>query len=246
MKLDGKGHRVSERLDLPFALKAVETMRQDDGVEVGVFEGLAATFGDRDRTGDILEPGAFSDSIAGPERIKMLWQHDARAPIGVWERIVAVPEGLAVRGRLILEVQRAREALALLKAGAIDALSIGFSVPRDGAEFDRETGVRRIKTVDLWEVSIVTFPANPKARIGRVKARLNRGGLPSEREFERFLMRDAGFSRSQARAILGSGYKALLAKQDAGHGLDELAAGIRRIASRMAMGCAADSHPAGR
>ena len=223
-----------ERLDLPFELKSVTTLRKDDGTEVGVFEGLASTFGNRDMVGDVIAPGAFLASLTRPKQIKMLWQHDARAPIGTWEQIAETAAGLAVKGRLVLEVQQAREALALLRVGAVDALSIGFSVPRDGASFEQDKAARRITTVDLWEISVVTFPANPKARISRVKTRVGAQTLPSEREFERYLMRDAGFSRSQARTVLGSGYKALLSTQDAGGGLDELAAHIRRVADLMA------------
>ncbi len=223
-----------ERLDLPFELKSVATLRREDGAEVGVFEGLASTFGNRDMVGDIIAPGAFRASLTRPERIKMLWQHDARAPIGTWEKITETSSGLAVKGRLVLEVQQARETLALLRAGAVDALSIGFSVPKDGASFEEDKSVRRITAVDLWEISVVTFPANPKARISRVKTRAGAQALPSEREFERLLMRDAGFSRSQARTILGSGYKALLSKRDAGGGLDDLAMRIRRVAALMA------------
>lgn len=234
MEPDGFRDRAPERLDLPFELKSVATLRRDDGAEVGVFEGLASTFGNRDRVGDVIAPGAFRPSLTRPERIKMLWQHDARAPIGIWEKIAETSAGLAVKGRLVLEVQQAREALALLRAGAVDALSIGFSVPRNGASFEQDKAVRRITAVDLWEISVVTFPANPKARISRVKARTGAPGLPSEREFERHLMRDAGFSRSQARTVLGSGYKALLSRQDAGGGLDDLARCIRRLAALVA------------
>ncbi len=235
-----------ERLDVPFELKSIATLTRDDGVEVGVFEGLASTFGNRDMLGDVVEPGAFAGTIARPGRIKMLWQHDARAPIGVWERIHETGAGLEVKGRLILEVQQARETLALLKAGAVDALSIGFSVRRGGAAFDRESGVRRIKSVELWEISVVTFPANPRARVDRIKARAQGGRLPTEREFERLLMRDAGFSRSQARTVLTSGYKALLSTRDAGGGLDEVAARIRRVAALVAAGCAAETDSPGR
>jgi len=234
MEPSGLGDCAPERLDLPFELKSVATLRRDDGAEVGVFEGLASTFGNRDRVGDVIAPGAFRASLTRPERIKMLWQHDARAPIGTWETIAETPSGLAVKGRLVLEVQQARETLALLRAGAVDALSIGFSVPKDGASLEQDKSVRRITAVDLWEISVVTFPANPKARVSRVKTRTSAQALPSEREFERLLMRDAGFSRSQARTILGSGYKALLSTRDAGGGLDDLAARIRRVASLMA------------
>jgi HK97 family phage prohead protease len=227
------GGDAPECLDVPFELKRVET-READGGRFGLFEGLASAFGNRDMADDVVEPGAFKRSIAEPRRVKMLWQHDARAPIGVWEEIVETAQGLEVKGRLVLEVQAAREALALLRAGAVDALSIGFSVPRNGALFDREKGLRRISSIDLWEISVVTFPVNPRARINRVKALVEAGSLPSEREFERFLTRDAGFSRSQARAILSAGYKALLSRQDAGGGLDELVASLRRVTKQMA------------
>ncbi len=239
-------HGAPEHLDVPFELKTVEIVTQDDGAEIGVFEGLASTFGNRDMMGDLVEPGAFSGALARPGAIKMLWQHDARAPIGVWERIRETAAGLEVKGRLVLDVQQAREAFALLKAGAVDALSIGFSVLRGGAEFDRERALRRIKAVDLWEISVVTFPANPKARVARIKAAdpgASRGGhgLPTEREFERLLMRDAGLSRSQARTVLSSGYKALLTTRDAGGGLDELVASVKRVTTRMAAARAAET-----
>lgn len=245
MQLEPQRDAAPERLHVPFELKSVATRRAEDGAEIGLFEGLAATFGNRDLVGDVIEPGAFRASLARPERVKMLWQHDPRAPIGVWERIDETADGLAVRGRLVLEVQRAREALALLKAGAVDALSIGFSVPRGGAVFDREKALRRITRIELWEVSVVTFPANQRARIARVKAREADEVPPSEREFERFLVREAGFSRSQARVIIGSGYKALQAERDAGAGLDEVARRIRRLAARVAAGRADPDPSAG-
>lgn len=243
-----------ERLDIPFELKSLATREGADGSQEGVFEGLASTFGNRDRAGDVIEPGAFRASLARAGQIKMLWQHDPRAPIGVWERIAETPAGLAVKGRLVLEVQRGREALALLRAGAVDALSIGFSVPKSGARFERDRALRRLSRIDLWEVSIVTFPANPEARVARVKSRIamGAGNLPSERAFERYLTRDAGFSRSQARTIVGSGYKALMSgdahggtssARDAGHGsgndLEDLAVRVRRAAGLLAAGTSA-------
>ena len=229
-----------EHLDVPFELKTIETVTQDDGAEVGVFEGLASTFGNRDMMGDLVEPGAFGGALARPGA------HDTRAPIGVWERIRETAAGLDVKGRLVLDVQQAREAFALLKAGAVDALSIGFSVRRGGAEFDRERSLRRIKAIDLWEISVVTFPANPKARVARIKAAdpgASGGGpgLPTEREFERLLTRDAGLSRSQARTVLSSGYQALLTTRDAGGGLDDLVASVKRVTTRMAAGRAAET-----
>lgn len=246
-----------ERLDVPFELKSLAMRETGNGAQEGVFEGLASTFGSRDRAGDVIAPGAFRDCLARPHRIKMLWQHDPRAPIGVWDRLAETPAGLAVKGRLVLEVQRAREALALLRAGAVDALSIGFSVPKAGASFDRKLAVRRLNRIDLWEVSIVTFPANPEARVARIKAQLDGGGrrLPSEREFERYLTRDAGFSRSQARTIIGFGYKALVsgaarsgrdAGPESGKDLEDLAARLRRAAGLLAAGSPASPQGPGR
>lgn len=232
-------YHAPEQLHCPFELKRLTTQRTEEGSELGVFEGLASTFGQPDLIGDVIERGAFRDSLARPHGIKMLWQHDPRAPIGVWDQVRETPAGLAVKGRLVLAVQQAREALALLRAGAVDALSIGFSVPKGGAALDGASSTRRLTKIDLWEISVVTFPANARARIQRVKTRSADTPLPSEREFERLLTRDAGFSRSQARVILGAGYKALMAKQDAGHDADEatmgdLAAHIRRVAALVA------------
>ena len=108
--------KEGERLDLPFELKAMRQVGMPDGAEAGLFEGLASTFGERDLLDDVIEPGAFGGLLAEPRRIRMLWQHDAAQPIGTWEEIRETERGLFVRGRLILEVRRAFEAWALLKA----------------------------------------------------------------------------------------------------------------------------------
>ena len=84
-----------ECLDVPFELKALSTLRTDDGAELGVFEGLASTFGAPDLAGDVIEPGAFRASLERPRGVKMLWQHDPRAPIGVWDRIAETAAGLS-------------------------------------------------------------------------------------------------------------------------------------------------------
>ncbi len=165
MKLAGSAGAAPPRLDFPFELAATAPAR---GAVVGRLEGLAATFNHSDRANDILLPGAFGSVDAA--RVRMLWQHRADQPIGVWDEIRETPDGLLVAGRLLLEVQQGREAYALLKAGAVDALSIGFSVPAGGAALDRKTGRRRLSQVDLWEISLVTFPANEFARIRKVKA----------------------------------------------------------------------------
>jgi HK97 family phage prohead protease len=140
----------------------------------GVFHGYGSVFGNLDSDRDIITAGAFTKSLKRrqPSKVKLLWQHDPTQPIGVWEAMEEDKRGLKVQGRLLINqgVPKADEAYALLKAGALDAMSIGFAIPAGGAEWDSNKNVRTINEVDLWEVSIVTFPANGKARITRVKA----------------------------------------------------------------------------
>lgn len=133
------------------------------------FEGYASLFGRPDLGNDIVLPGAFAGSLSrrGPTGVKLLWQHDPAEPIGVWETIREDARGLFVRGRLIPELARAREARALLKSGALDGLSIGFRTEK--ARTDPRRGVRELIAVDLWEISLVTFPLLPEARVSAAK-----------------------------------------------------------------------------
>ncbi|MCZ7675993.1 MAG: HK97 family phage prohead protease [Roseovarius sp.] len=130
-----------------------------------VIEGYASLFGDCDRGGDIVEPGAYAGSLARlaveGRQVKMLWQHDPAQPIGVWDEVREDGRGLFVRGRLIETVARAREAAALIAAGAIDGLSIGYRTVR---AVKNGEGRRLLRELELWEVSLVTFPMLPSAR----------------------------------------------------------------------------------
>ena len=134
----------------------------------GTFSGHAALFGVEDLAHDVIEPGAFAASLArrGAEGVKMLWHHDPAEPIGRWLEIREDARGLFVRGRLLPGVARAREAATLMKAGVLDGLSIGFRTI-DGRR-DRGGRVRRLKAIDLWEISVVTFPMQPDARVARI------------------------------------------------------------------------------
>jgi HK97 family phage prohead protease len=122
------------------------------------FEGYASLFGVADGAGDVVVPGAFARSlkIRGVSRIRMLYQHFAHEPIGVWETIREDQRGLYVKGRLVTDVARGAETAALLREGALNGLSIGFRTRR--ARRDPATGLRRLLEVELWEVSVVTFP----------------------------------------------------------------------------------------
>lgn len=130
-------------------------------------EGYASLFGVRDGGGDIVIPGAYRASLerlrAAGRRVKMLWQHDATQPIGIWEQVREDDRGLWVRGQLLAEVARGREAATLITAGAIEGLSIGYRTVK--AERDGNGG-RRLLELDLWEVSLVTFPMQAEARVG--------------------------------------------------------------------------------
>lgn len=140
--------------------------------EAGTFSGYASVFNVRDQGDDIVMPGAYKASIAARDGgdvapVRMLFNHDAREVIGVWDEMAEDDHGLFVKGHLVLEVGRAREIHALMKAGALDGLSIGYE-PVDH-EKDRAQGVRFLKQLDLWEVSIVTFPMCAPSRIDSVK-----------------------------------------------------------------------------
>lgn len=130
-----------------------------------VIEGYASLFGRRDQGGDTVRPGAYAGSLArlasAGRRVKMLWQHDPSQPIGVWDEVREDQTGLWVKGRILTEVERGREAQALLVAGAIDGLSIGYRTVK--AERDGK-GQRVLSELDLWEVSLVTFPMQAEAR----------------------------------------------------------------------------------
>jgi len=129
----------------------------------GEFEGYASLFGVPDGAGDVMARGAFAASLRKrpAARVRMLYQHSAHEPIGVWDAIKEDAKGLYVRGRLTLDVRRAREVRALIADGALDGLSIGFRTVRAA----RGAGVRTLSEVELWEISIVTFPLLAQASV---------------------------------------------------------------------------------
>lgn len=135
----------------------------------GAFQGYASLFNRIDMGGDVVVPGAFRESLArrGARGVKLLYQHDMNEPIGIWTALEEDERGLYAEGRILADVNRGREVLALMKAGALDGLSIGFKTVRSSR--DRQSGGRRLEKVDLWEISIVTFPLLPEARIGATK-----------------------------------------------------------------------------
>jgi hypothetical protein len=137
--------------------------------QTGVFEGYASLFDIVDLGRDMVARGAFVESLArrGLRGVKLLWQHNPAAVIGTWDDIREDSKGLRVRGRLDMAVARAREVYALMKSGAVDGLSIGFRTEK--GRRDPITGIRKLERIDLWEVSVVTFPMLPGARISACK-----------------------------------------------------------------------------
>ena len=183
--------------------------------EDGFFSGYGAVFGNVDWYNDVILPGAFAKSLEKwAEKNKMppvLWNHNDGEPIGVYTNIYEDEKGLFVEGRLLIDdVPRAKSTHALLKAGAIDGLSIGYKTKKANQQTN---GIRELIELDLGEISIVTMPANEESLITSVKSKLEEGELPTLPEFEKFL-RESGFSKSQATAIAGKGLRHLLSESE--------------------------------
>jgi HK97 family phage prohead protease len=195
------------RFDAPLEVKFVG--------ETGRFEGYASVFGVTDSVNDRIAPGAFQKSLATHAAEKrlppLLWQHDAKQPIGAFAAVAEDAHGLFVRGTLFTEdIPRAREAWKLLREGVVTGLSIGYRA-RESFRDDK-TGVRVLTDIELLEISMVTFPANAQARVACVKSALAEGRMPTCKEFEAFL-RDAGLSRKQAKGFVAQGYKSLFPRE---------------------------------
>jgi len=147
----------------------VKFCRLDAGITLdddGVITGYASVFDLPDQGGDIVCKGAYAACLKRlaeqGRQVRMLWQHDPAQPIGVWEEIREDMRGLFVRGRFLSDVAKGAEALALVRAGAIDGLSIGYRTIRASRN---SKGQRLLQELELWEVSLVTFPMLPEARI---------------------------------------------------------------------------------
>lgn len=199
----------------------------------GTFTGYASVFDEVDLGNDSIAPAAFSKSLIkrSASDIRMLFQHNPDEPIGVWEEITQTKLGLKVRGRITQTVSRGAEVLELMRAGAIDGLSIGFKTVR--AKQGKQNNVRRILEADLWEISIVTFPMQETARVESVKASFNKTTKPTIREFERWLVREAGLSRADAKTVITKGYSHLASRREAAGNSNDLAMRIRASAGNL-------------
>lgn len=185
----------------------------------GTFEGYGSVFDVIDSYREVVAPGAFKNTLEkwkGKGRLPpILYQHRAAEPLGAFTEMREDERGLFVKGQLLVDdIQRAREVRALLRAKAIAGMSIGFNVAEGGEEYDSRAGIYTLKDVELWEVSIVTFPANEAANvesvkaqrdaaavIDRIRAATRRGELPTVRDFEDAMREVFAFSKADATAI---------------------------------------------
>ncbi len=197
--------QTKQRLDVPLSLKSVS--------DSGEFEGYGSVFGVKDSHDDVVMSGAFAASLRAWSDRKalpaLLWQHRMDEPIGVYTEMKEDDVGLYVRGGCSLMMIPAKRAHAHMKAGSLTGLSIGY-VLKDW-EYDRTKEAFLLKEIDLWEVSLVTFPSNDEARISDVKNALARGEIPEQKKIERVL-RDVGLSRT-SQSIHGRGYSTVPARR---------------------------------
>ena len=194
---------TKNRFDVPLKIKSVS--------ETGEFSGYGSVFGTKDSYSDIVLPGAFAKSLSDwnekGQLPALLWQHRMDEPIGIYTKMLEDDNGLYVEGRLLIDDDPlAKRAHAHMKAGSLSGLSIGYSL--NDYEWDKDKEAFLLKQIDLWEVSLVTFPANDEARISDVKNALRNGETPRPALVEKTL-RDVGFSKSQAKAFMANGFKAL-------------------------------------
>jgi len=180
---------------VPIEIKALS----DDGE----FEGYGSTFNNVDKGMDMVMPGAFRRTLSEQKltRIKMLRDHDTRKIVGKWLELAEDERGLKVRGKLFSHgedaIQLAKETYALMKAEALDALSIGYRTIKSA--WDEQSGVRKLLDVDLWEISVVTFPMNDLATVDGVKGDL------TQRDVERIL-REGGAPSGFAKLVAIHGF----------------------------------------
>jgi len=182
-----------KRLDVPFEIKSLK--------KSGEFSGYGSVFGVIDSYRDVVAKGAFEASLA-QHKAKgtlpaMLWQHRADQPIGVYKEMKEDEHGLYVEGQLATATVRGAEAYELLKMGAMGGLSIGFITKK--YEDDVDENVRTLTEIDLWEISLVTFPANEAAQVADIKGAIE--AISTVRDVETVL-RDAGFSRGEAESLI--------------------------------------------
>lgn len=197
----------NKTLTVPFEIKDVD--------DQGKFTGYGSVFDVEDCYSEVVRAGAFKKSLAAHRKRgvlpKLLWQHRGDSIIGKYTKMKEDGYGLAVEGQLYIdEIEKAREAFFLMKEKQLDGLSIGFMSKK--TSYDKEKQIRYLDEVDLWEVSLVTFPANGASRVMGAKAA---DEIEDVRAFERFLVEN-GYTKQAAKSIASGGYKSRSQLRDEG------------------------------
>jgi HK97 family phage prohead protease len=219
---DRRGCAMNE-LTFPFEIKSLD--------DAGLIEGVISAFDGMDSYGDTVQKGAYAKSLASIQssgrKLPLLYQHDPHRPIGVWNELRETPSALVGKAELALDVRDGQEAYSLAKRGALTGISIGFSIPPGG--YRREKDRRVLTEIDLWEASLVTFPADQAARVQRVKA------IQGARDIEALLCEEGGMSSRKAKAAAAAAWKAINASDTESDAeaelIDLLQASTRRIAA---------------
>lgn len=200
------------------ALVSFDVKMEDDSSDRGKFSGYGSTFGDVDLGGDVVEYGAFTKSLnewKGKGQLpQLLWYHNNEEIIGEWTKMEEDERGLYVEGKLWINgesrIERAVQAYNVLKSNSVKGLSIGYRVRDKEVQENMDGGmIRKLKEIDLFEVSIAPWAMNPQASVTGVKSMTDEeGNVLSKREVEKIL-RDSGLSKRQAQAFIARGYEAL-------------------------------------
>jgi HK97 family phage prohead protease len=213
-----------QSIAVPLQIKAAK----DDGT----IEGYGSVFGVADDWGDVVAKGAFVATLSAHKSAgtmpAMLWQHDADEPVGVWTEMSEDENGLRVMGKVAVETTRGRDAYALLKMGAVNGLSVGFISKT--WNYDNEKDIRTLLEVDLWEVSLVTFPANREARVTNVKAAADLVAVPKDAER---ILREAGFAKADATAFVSRVMRLGEERREAAQSLAHMDAAAERLLSNL-------------
>jgi hypothetical protein len=194
---DVKAGGYQDELDFALEIKA------EDVTDEGFFKGYASTFnGPPDAGGDVVLPGAFNGTIERGGRnktgIALLWSHQATQPLGIWTSLLEDKKGLAVQGQIAVETSLGRDTHTLMKMKAVQGLSIGYDTLEYEIDDKGKRRIRKLKEVELWEISLVTFPMNVRGRVTNVKAIEE---AATEREMEHAL-REAGLTKAAAQYVV--------------------------------------------
>lgn len=204
--LDPRSFRkdAGEPLETKFA--ALEVKRESESDDYLTISGYGSVFGNVDSYGDVILMGAFKACIDAGRKVKMLWQHDASQPIGVWDEVREDENGLYMKGRISKKATKGAEIAELVNMGAIEGLSIGYRVKPDGYKLDPDTGSRILTDLDLWETSVVTFPANQLANIYDMKSADEMSDAEIKRHIEKAL-KAIKVSGTEAKAMASAAMK---------------------------------------